>query len=690
MTLPRSNPAVWLAGLLLGAVLTACDGGSEPGVAAGAAPPAPAAAPAAVAPPAPPVPSDEVARALAETLKRTDWAPHVESALATFPKSREAMARLVRRVYAERGGKPVFLDALWPAAGAAELVRAVREVPAHGLPHSPYCPGVLFPLHDRLALDPAAGQGSLTRPADDLERLSDLEWQYVRSIYKTARKEERVREVVCPGPPAAPATAPPALDAPARCLLEQAAAALRSPPGEPFAAVLAKRCPPESASPAAHEAALAAVRGRGEQLAALAQLDAWLVQAFFQWVLDFRIDYRVHPFLGNGPATRARLPEEQADALLKALTPVGAGAPLGDTLRAMVPGTPAYGHARAALVRYVRLADAEPAPPALAPGFRAKAGDSGPGVEALQRRLAAEGFFSEAPSGTFGDATRAAVEAYQRTHGVDPTGTVGARTVESLNTPFSWRVRQLLVALGRLRESPLARKGTPDFFLRVNLPAFALDVFEKGAVVRTQKVIVGSNALVKDPLNGDTLWHQRRSKIFETEVTEVIIHPTWIVPELIRLQEVTPKKEADAEYYAKNNFREVGRLLVQGPGPTNPLGKVKLNLAATDAIYLHDTDKPWLFKEHPRDFSHGCIRVEQALDFAKFLLERQGTAAEEVDRRVAAGATYPIAMKPPVPIYIEYNTVDFTPSGEPIFYADLYEFDTWYWKKRTPIVRRLP
>lgn len=60
-------------------------------------------------------------------------------------------------------------------------------------------------------------------------------------------------------------------------------------------------------------------------------------------------------------------------------------------------------------------------------------GARGDDVTELQRRLASEGVYRTAVTGYFGEATEAAVKAYQKTHGVEPTGIVGPQTRAQLN-----------------------------------------------------------------------------------------------------------------------------------------------------------------------------------------------------------------------------------------------------------------
>jgi murein L,D-transpeptidase YcbB/YkuD len=631
-------------------------------------------------------PLGQLALALHRASAGDAWRSEIESVLSEWRGARQPMTDLIRETYRRRDYRPVFLDGLWPAETAAVLIKAVREVPSHGLPGSPYRPGVVIPLHEVLVFDPDQAAGTLTAPAGDLDRLAELEWQLPRTIYKSPRASEKVPEVAVRPLGKLPDVPRPEPDV--RCLLESVDAALSG--GRTIDAEVVSRCRVDAmALDRALAAARAAVEQRAAQRASLALLDALLVQAFYQWVIDFTIDSRVHPFKSQGAVNRTRLPAEHSAELLEVMSSFDGAGSLERLLRSMVPRDPAYDHTRRALDRYAKLMDGAKVGELRQRGRIAR-GEQGDAVEALQRRLAAEGYYSGPVHGDFDDATHEAVVRYQRAHQLADGGVVGPETVESLNVPLEWRVKQLMTALGRWRESPISRSKVPDFYFRVNLPAFELEIVERGTTVGRHKVIIGDRQVFDDPLREGLRWHLRRTKLFDTRVNEVVLNPNWIVPEAIRVEEIEPKIRATPTYLADNNFKQVDGMLVQGPAPTNPLGVVKFSLESTDSIYLHDTDKRFLFKELVRDFSHGCVRVDESVALAKLVLARQGVAPESIDRRIEEGMTLPIELEDPIPIFIEYVTVGFDDDGGPVFYADLYDYDVAYWKKRTPITREFP
>jgi murein L,D-transpeptidase YcbB/YkuD len=120
-----------------------------------------------------------------------------------------------------------------------------------------------------------------------------------------------------------------------------------------------------------------------------------------------------------------------------------------------------------------------------------------------------------------------------------------------------------------------------------------------------------------------------------------------------------------------------GRIWVrQRPGPRNSLGLVKFVFPNSHDIYLHDTPSRSLFARERRDFSHGCIRVQDPKALAQFLLRDQPEwTREEIEKAMGAGSAKRVNLKVPVPIYILYATAVSRPDGAVLFYDDLYGQD---------------
>ena len=116
--------------------------------------------------------------------------------------------------------------------------------------------------------------------------------------------------------------------------------------------------------------------------------------------------------------------------------------------------------------------------------------------------------------------------------------------------------------------------------------------------------------------------------------------------------------------------------LVQQPGPRNELGRVKFLFANPYGVCMHDTPSKYLFAYASRAFSHGCIRMENPLDFAAHLLAKDGWTEEQLEAQLASGETKSISLAEPLPIVLTYLTASVDESGTVFFYRDIYGWNT--------------
>jgi L,D-transpeptidase YcbB len=110
----------------------------------------------------------------------------------------------------------------------------------------------------------------------------------------------------------------------------------------------------------------------------------------------------------------------------------------------------------------------------------------------------------------------------------------------------------------------------------------------------------------------------------------------------------------------------------QKPGPTNALGQMKVEMPNSFSVFLHDTSNRKLFAEPVRAFSHGCVRVGDALGFAAALL---GKGKGELEEQVALGKTITLPLNEAVPVYVAYFTAASDETGVIKFYPDIYGRD---------------
>ena len=181
-------------------------------------------------------------------------------------------------------------------------------------------------------------------------------------------------------------------------------------------------------------------------------------------------------------------------------------------------------------------------------------------------------------------------------------------------------------------------------YLIVNIPAYRLDAIENGASVLGMKVVTGK----KDS----------PTPVLADRMTSVVFSPYWNIPTDIVEKEITPKIEKDPEYLEKQHIEvdDNGRYR-QLPGPGNSLGRVKFLFPNHFNVYLHDTPAQALFNRVERDFSHGCVRVDNPDALARYVLRDQPEwTVEKISAAMQSGTEQAVKLKAPLPIYLVYFT----------------------------------
>ena len=414
-----------------------------------------------------------------------------------------------------------------------------------------------------------------------------------------------------------------------------------------------------------------------------ARFDVLLSVNLLRFVDDLRSG-RLHRHLLLS-ANAIEPPFDLAAAVTGALT----GDSLPQLIAAFTPHLAQYRNLQRALLRYRQLAHDTLL--RLGPESRTiMPGDTYPDAAALRRLLSETGDL-EGPAGSliapvYGRAEVEAVRRFQSRHGLPPTGVIDTATMTELRVPLTRRVRQIELGLERLRWLP---QIGPQPFVVVNIPAFQLFAFDSvggtGAPALAMRVIVG-NALDK------------QTPVLLEMMRYVEFKPFWNVPRSILLEEIIPILKADPGYLRRNNMDIVGpRDLVvetlpteqvldqlargelrlrQRPGAGNPLGLTKFVFPNAANVYLHGTPQAELFARTRRDFSHGCVRVENPAALAVWVLrDQQRWPLDSVLAAQRVTATTRAFLARPIPVIIFYTSAVATPDGRVSFYRDIYGHD---------------
>ncbi len=238
--------------------------------------------------------------------------------------------------------------------------------------------------------------------------------------------------------------------------------------------------------------------------------------------------------------------------------------------------------------------------------------------------------------------------------------------------------RVLAVNLERARALPSGNHR----YVVVNPAAQRLYMYENGQVVDYMRVVAGKPA----PAVAQT-------PMMSAFLRFAVLNPYWNAPADITAQRLAPNVLKQGRGYLKAKGYQVmsdwtdrarvidpgaidwkgvvaGRVpirLRQLPGPANSMGRMKFMFPNDEGIWLHDTPQKEVLEEAARLQSNGCVRLEDAPRFARWLfgrpLKAQGAKPEQR-----------VPVPSPVPLYIMYLTA--VPSGSAIVYFDdLYGLD---------------
>jgi L,D-transpeptidase YcbB len=334
------------------------------------------------------------------------------------------------------------------------------------------------------------------------------------------------------------------------------------------------------------------------------------------------------------------------------------------------------------LARYRAAAETSTATMAAGPTLRP--GDRDARVPTLRARLIASGDLDQTAASESLDydaALETAVRSFQERMGLTSDGFLGADTIAELNVPLADRITQLRVNLDRGR---VLLQDLPDQFVVVNIAAFTV------YYVRGQQIVWHARAQVGKPY--------RRTPIFRSEISYVVLNPSWTVPPGIIEHDILPAAQRDPATITRKGLRvldaqgqqldpasidwsqyrsgHIPYTLRQDPGPTNALGRVKLMFPNPHQVYLHDTPSQALFERAERAFSSGCVRVERALELAELVLDdpEQWNAAS-IASAIDQGQLRNITLRRNVPVLLTYWTAWVDPQGRMNFRRDLYGQD---------------
>ncbi len=317
-----------------------------------------------------------------------------------------------------------------------------------------------------------------------------------------------------------------------------------------------------------------------------------------------------------------------------------------------------------------------------------KPGESHEIVPLLRKRVRITGDYGSCNSkegDLYDSCLKEAVVHFQKRHGLEAEGIIGAKTMAALNVPIEKRIEQIRLNLDRIK---WLHERNAKRHIIINIPAFTL-FFEEDSALRLQmKVITGTR---KNP-----------TPVFSNTVRTIVLNPHWNVPKSIIQKEMIPKIFRDPNAMKKEKIeiytgwgedaqkvnassvnwgqyrysKTVPYRFAQTPGYHNALGKVKFLFPNQFSVYMHDTPTKNLFNRNVRAFSHGCIRLSKPIE----LLETFSTFNDTIDfekaqERLKGKRKEFLALTQRVPVDVVYLTAYVDYDGVLQFRDDIYGYD---------------
>jgi murein L,D-transpeptidase YcbB/YkuD len=275
---------------------------------------------------------------------------------------------------------------------------------------------------------------------------------------------------------------------------------------------------------------------------------------------------------------------------------------------------------------------------------------------------------------TYDQALVDAIKAFQEDLGLTADGVMGPATVAALNGGGNVSRDDIIANMERWRWEP---DNFGDFHVEVNIPEFTVWIMRDGEAVHTTRVVVGT------PKN--------QTPVFSDEIQHIVVNPYWNVPPSIAAGEIKPQLIANPYYLDSQNMEMLagGRVvnaaaidwtvtninnyaIRQKPGPGNALGKIKFLFPNEHNVYLHDTPSKSLFSRAFRAYSHGCVRVQNPLEFAGALVATNPELSQASLEGLFGPKEKWVNVENKIPVHIMYFTLRVDEDGTIRSYGDVY------------------
>lgn len=276
-----------------------------------------------------------------------------------------------------------------------------------------------------------------------------------------------------------------------------------------------------------------------------------------------------------------------------------------------------------------------------------------------------------------------AVKNFQRRHGLGVDGVIGKGTIDALNFTRIQRKRQIIANLERWRWYP---RDFGDHYVIVNIPGYYLRIIKDKDTIVRKRIVVGKI--------------ERKTPILSATFNNIVFNPTWTVPPTILREDLVPAATNNRGYFAARNItiynskgvavdplewnpkKAKAYRYVQAPSYNNSLGVVKFNFPNRYTVYLHDTNHRDYFGKNYRSLSSGCVRVEDPLPMAEYMINDSiRWPRVKIDTLIASKKTTTIPLKQKIRLHQLYWTAWMEKNGAFEFRDDIYNLDASLYDK---------
>lgn len=309
-------------------------------------------------------------------------------------------------------------------------------------------------------------------------------------------------------------------------------------------------------------------------------------------------------------------------------------------------------------------------------------------VKVLQKRLSESGCIEMTTKRPDSVELSASVKRFQKMKGLNADGKINTALMRVINTNDVERFKRIAITMDRYKQLP---EKMPERYIWVNLPSYYLQVWDHDTVALESRTIVGKPGT--------------RTPELTSTITDMVTYPTWTVPTSIIAKEMLPGLKRNPGYLSRRGLRLINGKgetinpetinwakyskgipfrIQQGSGDGNALGIFKFNFSNPFAVYLHDTNQRYLFKNASRALSHGCVRVQEWEKLAYYIARTDSVNAKPTDslryntdsiKNWIAGKNHRrMDVKVKIPLFIKYFGCE-GKSGKMKFYEDIYGED---------------